>query len=177
MQTLTQFIIGTTVALMLPQCVLAASPSQVFGWEEEAVLLPEQSTVKIELDTSSENSYLAAADIVPFDKGSEKWVRFSVQVPKGLTGALVDVPMERKIVRTEKGKGLIGGGGHRQVVKMELCIGNQTYQEELALRSRGKKDYVVILGRSTLQHLGTVDASRTNTVKPACGTSTAKQST
>jgi hypothetical protein len=177
MQNLTSLVIGTAFALMLPSLTLAATPSQVFGWEEEALLMPEQTAVKVEMDTSAENSYLAAVNIVPFDKGSEKWVRFSVQVPKGLTGALVDVPFERKILRSEKGKGLIGGGGHRQVVKMELCIGNQTYQEELALKSRGKKDYTVILGRSTLQHLGTVDVTRTNTVKPSCNASAGKQST
>lgn len=177
MQILTKLIIGTAAALVLPQFVLAASPSQVFGWEEETVLLPEQTNVKMELDTSSENSYLAVANIVPFDKGSEKWVRFSVQVPRGLNGAVADIPYERKVVRSEKGKGLIGGGGHREVVKMDLCIGNQIYQEELALKSRGKKDYTVILGRSTLQHLGTVDVTRTNTVKPSCSGSMPKQTT
>jgi hypothetical protein len=174
MQPPIKLIVGTTLALMLSQLTLAASPTQVFGWKEEAVLLPEKTAVKVELDTSEENSYLAAANIEPFDKSSKKWVRFSVQVPKGLTGELVDIPFERKVLRTEKNKGLIGGGGHRQVVKMALCIGNQTYQEELVLRRRGsgsgsgKKDYTVILGRRTLQHLGTVDATRTNTIKPDC---------
>ncbi|WP_449104071.1 ATP-dependent zinc protease family protein [Pseudomonas veronii] len=175
MQTFSKLILGTTFALILPQLALAASQTQVFGWEEEAVLLPEQTAVKIELDTSAENSYLMAINIEPFGKGSEKWVRFLVQVPNALTGALVGIPYERKIVRTEKVKGLIGRGGHRQVVKMDLCIGSQTYQEELTLKSRGKKDYTMVLGRNTLQHLGAVDVTRTNTVKPECHASTAKQ--
>ncbi|MBI6564017.1 ATP-dependent zinc protease [Pseudomonas synxantha] len=175
MHALSKLILGCTFALMLPQLAFAASPAQVFGWEEEAVLLPEQTSIKIELDTSAENSYLAATNIEPFDKGSEKWVRFSVEMPKGLTGASVGIPFERKIVRTKKGKGLIGGGGHRQVVKMTLCIGGQTYQEELTLKNRGKKDYTVVLGRNTLQHLGAVDVTRTNTIKPECNASAAKQ--
>jgi hypothetical protein len=174
MQTFHKLILGT-FALILPQLALAASPAQVFGWEEQAVLLPEQTAVKIELDTSAEKSYLVAANIEPFDKGGEKWVRFSVETPKGLTGESEDIPFERKIVRTEKGKGLIGGGGHRQVVKMTLCIGSQTYQEELTLKSRGKKDYTVVLGRSTLQHLGTIDVTRTYTIKPECNASAARQ--
>jgi hypothetical protein len=131
--------------------------------------------VKIQLDTSAENSSLAAVNIVPFDKGSEKWVRFSVQVPKGLNGDVGNIPFERKILRTEKGKGGIGGGGHRQVVKMDVCIGDQAFQEELTLKSPGKKDYVVILGRSSLQHIGVVSSSISNTVKPACSVSAAKQ--
>ncbi|PNG82006.1 hypothetical protein CBL13_05813 [Pseudomonas putida] len=175
MQALSKLILGTTFALMLPQLACAASPAQVFGWEEEAVLLPEHTSIKIELDTSAENSYLAATNIEPFDKDGEKWVRFSVEGPKGLTGASVGIPFERKIVRTEKGKGLIGGGGHRQVIKMTLCIGNQAYQEELMLKSRAKKDYTVVLGRNTLQHLGAVDVTRTNTIKPECNASSPKK--
>ncbi|MBD1552072.1 RimK/LysX family protein [Pseudomonas typographi] len=173
MHTLNKLIIGTSFALMLPQLALAAAPNQVFGWEEEAVLLPEQAAVKVELDTSAQTSYLAAANIEPFDKGGEKWVRFTVQAPKGLAGALADIPFERKILRTEKGKGL--AGGHRQVVNVALCIGTQVYQEDLALKGPGKKDYTVVLGRSTLQHLGAVDVTRTNTAKPECDASATKQ--
>lgn len=174
MHTFTKLFIGLTLTVALPQFSFAAPANQVFGWEEQAALLPEKTVIKVELDTGTETSSLAAANIVPFDKGSEKWVRFSVQVPRGLTGALVDIPFERQIVRTEKGKGLIGGGGHRQVVKMQICIGHQTYQEELVLKSPGKKDYTVTLGRSTLQHLGLVDVTLTNTVKPECDATVAK---
>jgi hypothetical protein len=175
MQAFSKLILGAAFTLMLPQLACAASPVQVFGWEEEAVLLPEQAAVKIELDTSAENSYLAATNIEPFDKGNEKWVRFSVQGPDGLTGAPVGMPFERKIVRTEKGKGVIGGGGRRQVIMMALCIGSQTYQEELTLKNRGKKDYTVVLGRNALQHLGAVDVTRTNTVKPECNAPAPRQ--
>jgi hypothetical protein len=58
---------------------------------------------------------------------------------------------------------------------MALCIGSQTYQEELTLKNRGKKDYTVVLGRNALQHLGAVDVTRTNTVKPECNASAPRQ--
>lgn len=166
-------IVGVAFSLLLPPLSYSASLNQILGWEEEGSLLPDHTSVKVALDTGSENSSLAAANIVPFDKGEEKWVRFALQVPKGLTGSLVDVPFEQKIVRTEKAKGAIGSS-HRQVVKMSLCLGNQIYQEEFSLKPPGKKGYNVTLGRSSLQHIAAVDASRTNTVKPDCSSPAAK---
>ncbi len=161
---------GTVCAFVFSGCCLAATPNRVLGWQEEGMLMPEQATVKVELDTAAEASSLAAGNIVPFDKNGESWVRFTLQIPKGLTGSLADVPFERKVLRSEKSKGLVGGSGHRQVIKMTLCIGDQLHEEVLTLKPQGKKDYVVSLGRSSLQHLGVVDASLINTVKPHCST-------
>jgi hypothetical protein len=174
MQLTGKLLSGAVCALMFSGCCLAAAPGHVYGWQEEGLLMPEQAAVKMALDPVSEASSLAATNIVPFDKGSEKWVRFTVQVPQGLTGKLVDVPFERPVLRSEKSKGLVGSSGHRQVIKMTLCIGDQLHEEAVTLKSPGKKDYAVTLGRSSLQHLGAVDASLINTVKPHCSAASAK---
>jgi hypothetical protein len=166
-------MLGFALSLLLPSLSYSAPLNQTLGWEEQGTLVPDMTPVKVQLDTGAENSTLAAENIVPFDKGDEKWVRFVLQVPKGITGALVNVPFEQKIVRTEKAKGVIGSN-HRQVVKISLCLGNQIYQEEFGLKSPGKKGYNVSLGRSSLQHIALVDASRTNTVKPSCSEPAAK---
>ncbi len=168
MHFLSKLFVGLTATAIFPVICFSAPSSQIFGWTEQAAIMPEQLLVKIELDTSAEKSSLMAGHIEPFEKNGENWVRFTLQVPNALTGTLVDKPFERRVVRTEKGKGLIGGGGHRQVVKMSLCVGKQSYDEELQLKSQGKEDFAVILGRGTLQRLGAVDAGRTNTVKPTC---------
>jgi hypothetical protein len=175
MNTFRKVMVGVAFSLFLPSFSYAASLNQTLGWEEQGALLPDRTLVKVELDTGSENSTLAAENIVPFDKGEEKWVRFVLQIPTGLTGSLTDVTIERKVVRTEKAKGVIGSN-HRQVVKMNLCLGTQVYQEEFSLKPPGKKGYNVTLGRSALQHIGAVDASRSNTVKPDCSGADAKPS-
>lgn len=173
-QDLVKGLLGAMLALVPLQFSGAASAAQLFGWEEQVLLLPDKIELKAQLDTSSDGSSLVVANIVPFDKEGEKWVHFTVQVPKGMTGSMTEFPFELKILRSEKGKALIGSGGRRQVVKMSLCIGNQVFQEELTLKTKGKKDYLLTLGRSTLQHLGAVDARLTNTIKPDCSVSSAK---
>ncbi|MFJ5296577.1 RimK/LysX family protein [Pseudomonas sp. NPDC088368] len=175
MKIFKKVIVGVAFSLLLPSISYSASSNQALGWEEQGVLLPDRTPVKVELDTGSENSSLGAVNIVPFDKGDEKWVRFVLQIPTGLTGSLSDVTFEQKIVRNAKAKGVIGSS-HRQVVKMSLCLGTQVYQEEFSLKPPGKKGYNVSLGRSALQHIGAVDASRSNTVKPDCSGSAAKPS-
>ncbi len=163
-----KLMLVAALALLVPQIAFSAPTTpKVFGWMEEGLLMPEKTSIKVELDTSAENGSLAVGNITPFDKNGEQWVRFNVQTPKALTGTMVDIPFERKVLRTEKGKGIIGGG-HRQIVKMSLCIGNQLYYEDMVLKSQGKKDYTVVLGRSTLRHLGVVDVTLVNTVKPEC---------
>jgi hypothetical protein len=175
MKIVRKLIAGVAFSLSLPCLSYAAALNQTLGWVEQGVLLPDRTVVSVELDTGSENSSLAAENIVPFDKGNEKWVRFVLQVTTGLAGSVSNVTVEQKVVRNEKAKGVIGSN-HRQVVKMSLCLGNQIYQEEFSLKPPGKKGYNVILGRSALQHISPVDASRANTVKPDCGSSAAKPS-
>lgn len=173
MQALGKVIAGVAFTLLFPQLSYSAPSGEVFGWQEEGIISPEQASVKIELDSSAEGSSIAAENIVPFDKGDEKWVRFVMKVPKGIIGTVVDVPFERKVLRTEKFKGAIGGS-HRQIVKMSVCVGHQLLQEDFSLKAPGKKDFNVTLGRNSLQHLGLVDAGRSNTVKPDCSASAGK---
>lgn len=168
MHLLSKWAVGLTAAVVFPTLAFSAPLKPVFGWTERGALLPEQALVKVELDTSAEKSSLMAGHIEPFERNGESWVRFTLQVPKALTGTLVDTPFERKVVRSEKSKGVIGGGGHRQVVSMSLCIGTQLYTEELLLKNQGKKDFAVVLGRDVLQRMGPVDAGRINSVEPNC---------
>ena len=52
---------------------------------------------------------------------------------------------------------------------MQMCIGDQVYDEQFSLNDRDKMIYPVLIGRRTLEHLGAVDASRTFTLEPRCG--------
>ncbi|WP_432219763.1 ATP-dependent zinc protease family protein [Pseudomonas kribbensis] len=145
----------------------AKAPDKVFGWVEEGVLVPENISVKIKLDTGALTSSLDAKDLESFEKDGEKWVRFKVEVKDTETGKQVSTPFERKVERRIKVRGA-GGAEHRPVVLMSLCIGDHVYTEQFSLKNRGKMNYPVLIGRRTLQSLGAVDASRTFTVEPKC---------
>ncbi|PXX64380.1 Uncharacterized conserved protein [Pseudomonas sp. LAMO17WK12:I10] len=166
------------LGLLLIQPAFSASrpetPTQVFGWVEEGVLVPENISVKLKLDTGALTSSLDAKDLESFEKDGEKWVRFNVEVKDTETGKQVSTAFERKVERRIKVRGA-GGAERRPVVVMSICIGNHIYSEQFSLKNRGKMNYPVLIGRRTLENLGAVDASRTFTMEPKCSSDTASK--
>ena len=94
-------------------------------------------------------------------------MKFSVEVKDSNTDELVSIPFERKVIRNIKVRGA-GGADRRPVVRLKMCIGNKIYDEEFSLNNRSKMLYPVLIGRRTLESLGTVDVTRTFTVEPKC---------
>lgn len=146
---------------------LSANQTRSFGWVEEGLLLPESVSLKLKLDTGALTSSIDASEIERFDKDGEKWVKFSVEVKDSNTDELVSIPFERKVIRNIKVRGA-GGADRRPVVRLKMCIGNKIYDEEFSLNNRSKMLYPVLIGRRTLERLGTVDVTRTFTVEPKC---------
>ncbi|WP_277963984.1 putative ATP-dependent zinc protease [Pseudomonas sp. RIT-To-2] len=144
----------------------AATAPVVFGWQEKSVIEPERSTVDMELDPTSATSSLTVQDLATFQKGGEDWVRFSIQGTGTLTGSGA-VTLERQVLRKEKSKNSFSSS-QRQVVRLSLCIGDKVYAEDLLLKTHGKGTSPIKLGRDVIAHLGLVDASRTEQVKPDC---------
>nr|WP_256677968.1 ATP-dependent zinc protease [Pseudomonas sp. SJZ079] len=161
---------------MVTSPAFSASNSQpkVFGWVEEGLLLPENISVKIKLDTGALTSSMDAKDLERFEKNNEKWVRFNVELKDSDTGKLESVPFERRVERNIKVRGA-GGAERRPVVLMKMCIGDKVYNEQFSLKNRGKMLYPVLIGRRTLENLGAVDVSRTFTMEPKCGKSASAQ--
>jgi len=153
-------------SLLLGLSLTQFSHAAVFGWQEKAVIEPEQANVEVELDPTSAKSTLDVHDLTTFQKEGENWVRFSIPVAGALAGT-TDLTLERKVLRTEKSKGAFGSGQH-QLVRLSLCLGDKVYAEDLTLKTHGKGESPVKLGRDVLAHLGLVDASRADTVKPDC---------
>ena len=168
-RSMAKWLAASVLGLSLVQPAFSATPSptKVFGWIEEGVLMPEKISVKIKLDTGALTSSLDAKDLETFRKDGEKWVRFNVEVKDSETGKLVTAPFERKIERNVKVRGA-GGAEHRPVVQMTICIGDQIYNEQFSLKDRGKMNYPVLIGRRTLENLGLVDVSHTFTMEPQC---------
>jgi hypothetical protein len=169
------WIVASVLLLVTAAPLYAANASQpeVFGWVEEGLLLPENVSVKIKLDTGALTSSMDAKDLERFEKNGEKWVRFNVEAKDSDTGSAVSIPFERRVERNVKVRGA-GGAEHRPVVLMQMCIGHRVYSEQFSLKNRGKMLYPVLIGRRTLEHLGAVDVSQTFTREPKCGKAAAQ---
>jgi len=163
-----RFMVIALSMLIMPVGFAAnRSAPKVLGWVEEGLLMPEQVSVKIKLDTGAQTSSMDAKDLERFSRDGDEWVRFNVEVKDSNTGKLVSIPFERLVERNVKVRGA-GGAEHRPVVFMDMCIGGQKLHEHFLLKNRGKMLYPVLIGRRRLEHLGAVDASRTFTVEPTC---------
>jgi hypothetical protein len=154
------------LACLLPFAAVAAQP-RVFGWIEEGLLEPGQLPIKIKLDTGALTSSMDAQDLQMFKKGGEKWVRFTVEFENARTGAVQSQSFERRVERSVKVRGA-GGADHRPVVSMQMCIGQQLYDEQFTLNNRSKMNYPVLIGRRTLEKLGLIDVSKTFLQPPKC---------
>ncbi|MGH8332317.1 MAG: ATP-dependent zinc protease family protein [Pseudomonas sp.] len=171
-RSIKKWLAAGVLGLLLTQPAFPAA--KVFGWVEEGVLMPENISVKIKLDTGALTSSLDAKDLEPFEKDGEKWVRFNVEVKDTETGKQVSTSFERKVERRIKVRGA-GGEERRPVVSMSICIGDHIYHEQFSLKNRGKMNYPVLIGRRTLENLGAVDVSRTFTMEPKCSSDAASR--
>lgn len=144
-----------------------ADQQRVYGWVEKATLEPWGVEVKAKLDSGALTSSLDARDIEYFKKYGQRWVRFRLQLINEATGEPFSKIVERKIERRLLLRGA-GGSSRRPTVFMEICIGDRLYEEEFSLRNRNKMLYPVLLGRSTIAHLGTLDVGKTFLSEPAC---------
>lgn len=169
-----QRIAAIILVLLAVPFATAADKPRLLGWVEEGLLLPEGVSVKMKLDTGALTSSMDAREIERFERDGEKWVRFKVRLEDSDTGKTVSIPFERQIERTIKVRGA-GGAERRPVVSMQMCIGDQVYDEQFSLNDRDKMIYPVLIGRRTLEHLGAVDASRTFTLEPRCGKRSTKK--
>ncbi|WP_152536703.1 ATP-dependent zinc protease [Tolumonas lignilytica] len=144
----------------------SVSSPKVFGWIEKALLLPGNLPLNVKMDTGALTSSLDARDLEHFSKNGQDWVRFVVDVqddnnqPRSMT-------YERAVLRNVTLRGA-GGVDHRPAVLMQICIGNQVYEEQFTLRDRADMKYPVLIGRRTIEHLGLIDVKQQFTTEPTC---------
>ena len=151
-------------------CCLFSTPAladETYGWIEEIGIQPWDVEVKAKLDTGALTSSMHAEDIERFKRDGKEWVRFTIEFKDVDNGEQISKRMERPMYRDFIAVGA-GGEDHRPVVLMKICIGKTIYEEQFSLRDRDGMIYPVLLGRRTIQHLGTVDVTRTFLHEPAC---------
>lgn len=143
----------------------ASSAPVIYGWIETVTFPQAGLQLEAKLDTGAQTSSLDARNIEEFARDDEPWVRFRLEGER--QGGAVSQWMERPVLRRVKVRGA-GGVDHRYVIRMQLCIGHQTYEEQFTLRDRSRMDYPALLGRRTLEHLGLVDVRRQHLQQPDC---------
>lgn len=136
-------------------------PSKVVtGWIEKGLILPEETAVKVKVDSGALTSSMHAVNLERFTRKGKKWVRYDVPVVDADTGHQVTLHFERPVFRQITVRGA-GGKDYRPVVKMRMCVGNRVYEEQFSLRDRSDMTYPVLLGRRTIAHIGLIDVSDT----------------
>lgn len=132
----------------------------IVGWVEKGLILPEQTAVKVKVDSGALTSSMHAVNIERFKRDGKRWVRYDVEVKDADSGEPVTMAFERPVYRQITVRGA-GGEDYRPVVKMRMCIGNRIYEEQFSLRDRSDMTYPVLLGRRTIEHIGLIDVSST----------------
>ena len=154
---------GLSLSSVLP----ASAEEHVIGWVEKVYLPAADVTVKAKIDSGALTSSIQASDIERFTKDGKKWVRFTLPLEDANSKERVSKVIERPFYRRVKIYGA-GGEDHRLVVKLKLCIGDQWLYEQFTLSARANKNYGVLIGRRTLEHIGLLDVTKTFTTQPHC---------
>ncbi|HDC4321952.1 RimK/LysX family protein [Aeromonas hydrophila] len=145
------------------------APQTPYGWVEHGSILPNNIMLEMKLDTGAKSSSIDADNIDYHRKNDEKWVKFDVNIKNNDTGKITstsyDLPVKRKVEISGA-----GGEDHRPVVLLDICINGKILKnEEFTLANRSKKKYPVLIGRSTLEHMGAlVDPSKMFLSKNTC---------
>jgi len=145
----------------------ADAKKRVFGWIEKATIPDVGVMTKAKMDTGALTSSIHATNVERFRRDGEKWVRFTVELKDTKTDEVVIKTIERPFVRRLKVYGA-GGEDSRVVVLMDVCIGNLLLQEQFGLTNRSDKNYGLLIGRRTIEHMGLVDVKKTFTTQPNC---------
>ncbi|MBE0401733.1 MULTISPECIES: retropepsin-like aspartic peptidase RloA3 [Halomonas] len=168
MRVLGKTLLGSAViGALLSTSTAMADDDQVFGWVENATLQPWDITVKAKLDSGALTSSLDARDIELFEQEDEEWVRFRLKLEDQDSGEVFSDEIERPLYREQTVRGA-GGSDDRPVILMEVCMGDTIYEEQFSLRDREEMIYPMLLGRSTISHLGLLDVRNSFLQEPGC---------
>ncbi len=145
------------------------------GWAEKIEISPGGIVMHAKMDTGADYSSLNANHISEFVKEAEgidpkdgqkaksKWVKFNVVNRYGQNVTL-ELPVKR--FATIKRHGM--KSQKRPVVRLGMCIGKHYLEEDVNLVDRTQFEFQMLVGRSFLAGLATVDPSMTYTVNPKC---------
>ncbi|MDH5394123.1 MAG: RimK/LysX family protein [Gammaproteobacteria bacterium] len=142
---------------------LAAQAKEIIGWVENVHITSEKIKIKAKIDTGAYSASLHCDYQAPYDRGGEKWIKFSVTDTSGRSYLL-----DKKIERIVKVKQHFGDVQRRYLVRMSVCLGKHDEQADVSLIDRGGLNYSMLIGRKYLKGVYIVDPSLRLTTRPRC---------
>lgn len=145
------------------------------GWLEKILIQPGNIYMHAKMDTGADYSSLNATHIEEFikevenpkekdaEKIKQKWVRFNLNNRYGQK-VTVELPVRRVAIIKRHGM----KSQRRPVVRLGLCIGKSFMEEDVNLVDRSQFEHQMLIGRSFLAGIATIDPSVTYTAKPEC---------
>lgn|GEM_PF-2248238 len=140
-----------------PEKAVPTEARKVYGWKEWITLEGKKPRIKAKLDTGAKTSSIHAEKIKTIEKDGGKWVRFTVVVPDG--EGEEGISCEAPFARTARIRNADGVLDERIVVLLKFRIGAEQREAEFSLNDRGDMIHPVLLGRTTINTLGLVDAN------------------
>lgn len=129
----------------------------VVGRSEYVYIEPGPLKLRARVDSGATTSSLHAADIVRFERDGESWVRFRTLADGDEKSVEMELPVSRRVRIRTKTEVV----DRRQVVEVNLSLGDVTQRIEVTLVDRGEFDYPVLIGRNFLRDVAVIDVSRT----------------
>ena len=140
-----------------------AEQRPVFGWVEKVLVTPGDLPIHAKLDTGADFSSLSAENVEEFDKDGVPWVRFSIKNRYGKK-----TKFEKEIKRMAVIKRHNGKNQRRAVIRLGICLGHSYMEEDVNIVDRSRFEYQMLIGRSYLAGLATIDPAVTYTTEPNC---------
>lgn len=139
---------------------VSADPIQIFGWREYILIKGIEEKLQAKLDTGALTSSIHAEETELFERDGKKWVRFIVTDPTVKKPARTRI--EAPLIRIARVKEPGGESTPREVVRLNLQIGERKLSGEFTLNNRSNMLAPVLIGRNMIKDLGWVDPGRTH---------------
>jgi len=137
------------------------------GWVERIKIYPGGMELKAKIDTGAKSSSINAPNAVTFERDGERWVSFELSDPKKKKKI---VKIERKVHRTTLVKRKGDESHERLVIRLFVCLGNDSHEIDVNLADRRGFNYQVLIGRNDIAKLFkvNVDPSEKFMREPRC---------
>lgn len=142
---------------------LDAQEKLKFGWLEKVAVYPGNILIHAKLDTGADYSSLNASNLVEFEKGDQKWVRFDLEDRFGKKSTI-----EKPVVRIAWVKRQSGKHSKRNVIRLGICLGKTFMEADVNLVDRTNYTQQMLVGRNFLAGNAVIDPAVSYTQKPDC---------
>ena len=142
---------------------IQTSAKEVIGWIEEVQITPENLPIRAKIDTGARHSSLHCDCRTYRKENGKTWVKLTVTNYQGKSLQLEKPVIRQAIIKRHGEKRQV-----RDVIKMQICLGNVRKEVEVNLFNREGLNYKLLIGRSFLRGSFLIDTEKKYLTKPHC---------